>query len=107
MRRRFLRRPMPAESEAHARIERGHTNMAGSAEAWRAVAGSLVMHQARVLGRVTSDVVWELCPPPVDSDPNVVGRLMQSLPLEWTGLWARSQRPSARSRRIRVYKPKE
>ena len=58
------------------------------------------------LACVCSDDVWDLCPPPADVHPSVMGPVFRGGLFVQAG-WRASQRPSAHARVIRTYRLKE
>jgi hypothetical protein len=55
---------------------------------------------------VSSDDVWDLCPPPADCHPSVMGPVFRGGLFVKTG-WRASKRPSAHARMISTYRLKE
>ena len=60
----------------------------------------------RIHHEVCSDDVWDLCPPPADCHPSVMGPIFRGGMFVAVG-WRASKRPSAHARVIRTYKLKE
>ena len=86
------------KNEERSWIERARKRMIDHAMVQSALAGYPV--------EVCSDDVWDLCPPPVDRHPSIMG------PVFHGGMWIRtgyraSKRPSAHARVISVYTLKE
>lgn len=55
---------------------------------------------------VSSDDVWDLCPPPADCHPSVMGPVFRGGLFQKVG-WKASKRPSAHARMISIYTIKE
>jgi len=69
---------------------------------WIDRARSAAVAFAKTHGRVSSDDLYEICPPPEGAHPNVMGSVWRGINLKVIG-YAPSRRPEAHGRIIRMY----
>jgi hypothetical protein len=70
---------------------------------WLAKARAVARRIAREKGTVTIDEVREICPPPADADPRVMGAVMQSRDFEMIRL-VESRRKACHGRYIGLFR---
>ena len=71
---------------------------------WVSQARAVAKRVAYEQGTVSSDDIHELCPPPPDAHPNVMGAVFKNLGLRVVS-FTTTKRPSGHGRLIRVYGP--
>lgn len=79
------------------RVSRGYSE-------WINQARAVARRVAQERGSVSSDDIHELCPPPSDAHPNVMGAVFKGLGLRVISFMP-TKRPSGHGRLIRVYGP--
>lgn len=80
--------------------------MATQNEEWLDRARSMMVSVIMKKGWCSSDDCWDICPPPADAHPSVMGCLFDDRRFVRIGDML-SKRPSARGRRISTYELKE
>lgn len=83
---------------------RGIERVSRSNKEWIAQARKVAKRIAHDQGSVSSDDIHELCPPPPEAHPNVMGAVFKNLGLRVVS-FTTTKRPSGHGRLIRVYGP--
>lgn len=105
----FSATPMGAYLNAEYLQDRGIKKVSSTIDAqeWITQAENFTLFYAARNGEVSSDDVQRECPPPIGSNPNVVGALFRSLlakkKIEFVAT-RKSNRASGHARRIGVYR---
>ncbi len=84
--------------------DHGIERVAMGKKEWLAAARAAVLQRARERGEVSADDLYDACPPPPGTHPNLVGAVFRRLGLRVLRM-AKSRRTAAHARLIPIYGP--